>query len=90
MDAKPHWLDEPRNVKVLWRVFLGVLALTVIAELAIALHPHFKIESLFGFNALYGFLACAAMIVVAKGLALLLKRPDRYYREDQAEDQRDD
>ena len=58
-----------------------VLALTVIAEFVIALHPHFGIESLFGFNAWFGFLACAAMILVAKGLALLLKRPDTYYRE---------
>lgn len=90
MDGKRHWLDEPRNVKFLWRVFLGVLALTVIAEFVIALHPHFEAESLFGFNAAYGFLACAAMIVVAKGLALLLKRPDRYYREDAHEGQRDD
>lgn len=74
-----HWLDEPRNVKLLWRVFLAVLALTVLAELAVTLHPHVGIESLFGFHAWFGFVACAAMILVAKGLALLLKRPDRYY-----------
>ncbi|HUF80555.1 MAG TPA: hypothetical protein VMN03_05405 [Burkholderiales bacterium] len=74
-----HWLDEPRNVRLLWRIFLGVLAATVLAELAIELHPHFEIESLFGFHALYGFLACAAMIGVAKGLGSLLKRPDTHY-----------
>ena len=32
MNDKTHWLDEPRNVKLLWRGFLGVLALTVVAE----------------------------------------------------------
>lgn len=74
-----HWLDEPRSVKLLWRLFLAVLVLTVLAELAVAMHPHFEIESLFGFHAWFGFIACAAMIVVAKGLALLLKRPDTYY-----------
>lgn len=76
---REHWLDEPRNLRLLWRIFLGVLALTVAAELAVALHPHFRVEALFGFHAWFGFLACAAMIVVAKGLALLLKRPDTYY-----------
>ena len=76
---RPHWLDEPRKVRLLWRGFLAVLAATVLAELAVALHPHFSVESLFGFHALYGFLACLAMIVVAKGLGLLLKRPDDYY-----------
>ena len=74
-----HWLDEPRNVKRLWRGFLVVLALTVLAELLVHLHPHFEIESVFGFSAWFGFMACAAMIVVAKALALVLKRPDNYY-----------
>lgn len=74
-----HWLDHPRNVKRLWRGFLVVLALMVLAELIVHLHPHFGIESVFGFHAWFGFVACAAMIVVAKALALLLKRPDTYY-----------
>jgi hypothetical protein len=81
MDHKPHWLDDPRHIKILWRAFLAVLALTVVAELLVRLHPHFEIESVFGFSAWFGFAACAAMIFVAKGLALLLKRPDAYYRE---------
>jgi hypothetical protein len=74
-----HWLDHPHNVKRLWRGFLVVLALTVAAELAVPLHPHFGIEGVFGFHAGFGFAACAAMIVFAKGLALLLKRADTYY-----------
>ncbi len=75
----PGWLDDPRHVRLLWRGFLVVLALTVAAELVVALHPHFVIDALFGFNAWFGFLSCAAMIAVAKALALLLKRPDTYY-----------
>lgn len=77
-----HWLDNPRNVKRLWRLFLAVLAATVLVELAIPLHPHFEVEALFGFHAWYGFAACAAMILAAKGLGLLLKRPDTYYEAD--------
>lgn len=74
-----HWLDQPRNLKLLWRAFLGVLVATVLAELLVHLHPHFEVESLFAFHAWYGFLACAMMIIVAKVLALLLKRRDTYY-----------
>jgi ribulose 1,5-bisphosphate carboxylase large subunit-like protein len=81
-EPRPHWLDQPRNVRLLWRGFLAVLALAVAAELVVALHPHFAIEALFGFHALYGFLACAVMIVAAKLLGLLLKRPDTYYGAD--------
>ena len=82
MDEKTHWLDQPRNIKLLWRGFLLVLLLTVLAEFLVPMHPHFAIESIFGFNAWYGFLVCALMIVLAKGLALALKRPDTYYGKD--------
>jgi hypothetical protein len=76
-----HWLDDPQHVRLVWRGFLIVLVLTVLAELAVSLHPHFAIESLFAFHAWFGFGACAVMIGLAKGLALLLKRPDTYYDE---------
>ena len=87
---KTHWLDHPENVRKLWWGFLGVLALTVVAELVVALHPHFEVESWFGFHAIFGFLACAAMIVGAKGLGLLLKRPDTYYDETDGRPARDE
>ncbi len=79
MHDKTHWLDQPRNVKRLWRGFLVVLLLTVLAQLVVHPHPHFEIESVFAFSAWYGFAVCAAMIVLAKALALVLKRPDTYY-----------
>ena len=64
---------------MIWKAFIVVLALTVIAQLFVEAHPHFAVERLFAWNALYGFLACAALILVAKGLGLLLKRRDDYY-----------
>lgn len=74
-----RWLDEPRNVRLLWRLFLAALAATVLAELGVVLHPHSGLEGVFGFHAAYGFVACLAMIVVAKALGALLKRGDDYY-----------
>ena len=85
-----HWLDDPANVRRLWRGFLVVLALTVIAGAFVDLHPHFAIEKWFGFNAAYGFLACLAMIVGAKLLGLFLKQPDTYYADDLDDEGRDD
>lgn len=81
-----HWLDDPRNVKKLWRGFLVVLAATVIAGLFVDLHPHFEIESWFGFNAAYGFITCLLMIVGAKGLGIFLKRSDTYYAKDERDE----
>ena len=74
-----HWLTRPATIKRLWFVFGVILAATVLAELWIPSEPHFEIERVFAFNALYGFLACAVMILAAKALGLWLKRPDTYY-----------
>ncbi len=87
---RQHWLDDPVNVKRLWRGFLVVLALTVVGGFCVDLHPHFEIEKLPGFNALYGFITCLLMIVGAKALGLLLKRDDGYYTGDKREDKRDE
>lgn len=76
-----HWLVRPATLKRLWIVFGAVLAATVLAELAFPHEPHFAVERLFAFYALYGFGACAAMILAAKALGALLKRPDTHYEE---------
>ena len=74
-----HWLVRPENIRLLWRVFIGILALTVVAELFVKHHTYFGIDGYFAFNAWYGLLACAALILFAKGLGAFLKRPDDYY-----------
>jgi len=63
----------------MWKIFIAALAATVAAQLFIESHPHFAVERLFAWNALYGFLACAALILLARALGLLLKRRDDYY-----------
>jgi hypothetical protein len=80
-----HWLVRSRTLRILWIVFLVVLVLTVLADFFVVPDAHFPIEATFGFNAWYGFLACAALILAAKGIVgSLLKRPDTYYERDDA------
>ncbi len=76
---KQNWFYRESSVRKLWIGTIVILALTVIAELFVKLHPHFKIESVFSFHALYGFLTCVAMVVFAKLLGYLIKRKDDYY-----------
>jgi len=78
---REHWLARESTIRLLWRAFLAVLALTVLAELFVAHEPHFAVETVFGFGAWYGLLACAALILAAKAIGLLLKRADDYYQE---------
>jgi hypothetical protein len=78
-EPRQHWLTTPQAIRRLWIGFIVVLVLTVIPDFFVAQYEHFGIDDEFGFYAWYGFLACAAMVVVAKFLGKLLKRPDDYY-----------
>ena len=81
-DTKRHWLYRPETLPKLWTWGLGILALTVAAEVFTDLHPHFGYADWFSFNAAYGFVSCAAMVLFAKWLGGFVKRPDTYYEPD--------
>jgi hypothetical protein len=76
---KQNWFYKKTSIKKLWISAIVILALTVIAEIIIKLHPHFKVEEIFSFHAVYGFISCVIMIVFAKLLGFLIKRKDDYY-----------
>lgn len=79
---KQHWLVRPRTIRRLWLMFILILGATVVARFLVHGHVYFWLDGTFAFNAWYGFATCVAMIVVAKGLAIFLKRPDTYYDSD--------
>jgi hypothetical protein len=68
-------------IRRLWQLFIAILAVTLLAQFVIDVHPHFEAERVFGAYAIYGFVACAALIIIAKAIGLLLKRRDDYYRD---------
>ncbi|MPZ37484.1 MAG: hypothetical protein GEU95_05375 [Rhizobiales bacterium] len=74
-----HWLVRESTIKKLWVAFAVVLIATVLMDLVVAHHPYFGLDGTFGFGAWFGFVSCAAMVIVAKALGLFLKRPDTYY-----------
>ena len=77
-ETKLHWLVRPATIRLLWIIFAAVLA--VLTALDIFRHGHGPaLEHSFGFYSWYGFLACVAMVLAAKGLGLWLKRRDDYY-----------
>ncbi len=83
MNAKQiHWLYRPENKRKLWALLYVILSLALLPEFFVQHHPHFPnvgLDTVWGFFAWYGFLTCAAMVIVAKLLGWLLKRPDNYY-----------
>jgi len=81
-----HWLVRPDTIRLLWKVFIAILALTVLAQLVIGVKGYFGVDGWFGFGAAFGFLSCLIMVVVAKGLGFVLKRDEDYYREQTCDD----
>jgi hypothetical protein len=74
-----HWLVRPRTIRLLWIAFVAVLAATVAAGFLVDMHPHFEVERWPAFFAVFGFVACVAMVLGSKLLGVLLKREDTYH-----------
>lgn len=84
-NAKRHLFDKPRNVR---RVIHGLIAIcSVLLGLDLVLHRHVAHpwEAMFGFYALYGFVACVLLVLLAKELRKLLMRDEDYYQRESAE-----
>ena len=78
MDKK-HLFDDPKNIKRLLWVFyaicLGLLGVDLIYHRHV-IHPW---ETAPFFYAVYGFVACVLLVLVAKEMRKLLMRRDDYY-----------
>ena len=76
---KKHWLYRRESIRKLWIGGSIILGLCVLAQLVIPLKPHFGVDGVFGFFAVFGLLSCVAMVLFARLLGIFLKRPDDYY-----------
>ncbi|MDH3899781.1 MAG: hypothetical protein OEU51_01895 [Gammaproteobacteria bacterium] len=76
---RQHVFDKPENVRRLLRILYLACALLLVADLFIHRHVVHAWESLRGFYAVYGFVACIALVLLAKQLRRILKRPEDYY-----------
>jgi hypothetical protein len=76
-----YWLARPDTIRLLWAVFVAIIAALVLADLLVDHHPLFGLDGTFGFAAWYGFASCVALVLFAKALGAVLKRPDTYYHD---------
>ncbi len=75
------WLARPATIRLLWRVFAVVLAVSVGAQLLFSVKGYFGVDGWLAFGAVFGFLSCLLMVLFAKGLGTFLKRGEDYYPE---------
>lgn len=74
-----HWLVRPQTIRKLWWGFSAVLVLTLLAQFFIDIHSYFTVDGWPAFYAVFGFVSCVAMVIFAKVLGYVLKRPDDFY-----------
>jgi hypothetical protein len=71
--------DRPKTRRVLWWLLWGTCAATVLMEFFAKPEPHFPHSGFISFNALFGLISCVVLILVAKVLGFVLKKPTDYY-----------
>lgn len=78
--SRSYLFDKPKNVKFLLGCFYCSLLVLLAVEFFLHKHPHFAWEGWPEFYAVYGFVACVVLVVVAKYLLRpLVKRGEDYY-----------
>jgi hypothetical protein len=78
-DEKRYLFDDPRNVRRVVRGLFGTCVGLLGLELVIHRHLAHPWEELFGFYALYGFVACVLLVLLAAEMRKLVMRDEDYY-----------
>lgn len=78
-DDRRYWLDDPRNVRTVFRTLIAVCVLLLLADAAYEKEVELAAEGWFGFYGVFGFVACVGLVLIAKELRKLLKRDETYY-----------
>jgi hypothetical protein len=83
MDEKKEFdfFDRPKVIRGLWISLYVVCGLLIIPDFFMRGEPHFRVDGLFGFYALLGFVSCSVLILFSKLVGFLLKKREDYYDE---------
>ena len=81
-DEKTHFFDKPENFKKFLRGFYVICVILLVVDFVHDRHVIHSWESLWGFYALFGFVACWLLVEVAKILRMVAMRAPDYYEKD--------
>lgn len=75
------FFDKPENVSKMLKVFYVICALLVVADFIVHRHVYHSAENIPAFYAIYGFVGCVVLVLIAKEMRKLLMRKEDYYDE---------
>ena len=76
---EPDFFDKQRNIDWILRIFYALCAILVLLDFVVHRHIYVSFEELPTFYALYGFVACVVLVLIAKEMRKLLMRKEDYY-----------
>lgn len=80
--AKLLWVEDDANIV---KMIIGLSILCVLlflADIVAGRYPYFAVEGLFGFYAIYGFIAFSFIVIATKYLKRIIGRREDYYAPD--------
>ena len=67
------------HLRILLRVLVGICSGFAAADLFYTKHVEFGFQSWIAFDAVFGFVACVGLVLIAKQLRRFLMRDEDYY-----------
>ena len=80
------WFDNKQNVKKIITTLVVICLVLFVSDAFYQKHPYFTVESIFGFYAIYGFVMCVALVLVAKWIRKFVMRVEDYYDKEHEND----
>jgi len=78
-DKQSYLFDRPEVIKWMLRIFYAICVFLVLIDFLIHRHVETSVERVPAFYAIYGFISCVALVLLAKQLRKLLMRDENYY-----------
>lgn len=78
-EEREQLFDNPRNVRIVLRSLYTICAALVLSDFVYERHVTHAWETLFGFYAVYGFVACVILVLAATQMRKILMRREDYY-----------
>jgi hypothetical protein len=72
-------LDSPHTVKQILRVFYVICGVLFALDLLLSRHTIHMLEAIPGFYAIFGFVSCVVLVVIARWMRTFLLRDENYY-----------
>lgn len=75
----PDFFDKPENISKILKVFYAICILLVVADFIVHRHIYHTWEQVPAFYAIYGFVGCVVLVLIAKAMRKVLMKKEDYY-----------